>query len=183
LKDEQTIARSGDATARFYAEALEESARFREDYPTRRLNVVKAAEMPWEDSPDGRIKHLVHEKMDTVECCMEIYMQFIPPGEATGKHRHLAEEVFCVVEGEGYDLHWDVKFDCEEEFIWDWQSEPRRYEWKTGDFVYIPPYSIHQHFNSDPKSEARIIVMSNRILREMGFGWFEQLENAKSFKG
>jgi uncharacterized RmlC-like cupin family protein len=164
----------------FYAAALEASEQFRRDYPAR-LNVVKASQMPFERSPDGLIKHIINEKMDTKECCIDIYMQFLPPDKASGKHRHLSEEIFYVVEGNGYDLHWDVRFDCKDEFEWSWDAEPKRYEWSQGDFVYIPPYCTHQHFNADPANEARIVVINSRILKPMGFDWFEQLENATGY--
>ena len=180
MPTEKEKARRGDKTCRFYAEGLEESAAFRAEYKTR-LNVVTSADMPMENSPDGLLKHIINKKLNTMECCIDAYMQFIPPGGSTGRHRHLAEEVFYVAEGKGHDLHWDVKFDCGEEFIWDWQEKPRRFEWAQGDFVYIPPYSIHQHFNGDDGNEARIIVVTNRILKEMGFDWFDQLENAEGF--
>ena len=145
------------------------------------MNVVKAADMPFERSPDGLIKHIVHEQMNTKECCLDIYQQFLPPGKASGKHRHLTEEIFFVVEGRGYDLHWDVRFDCDHEMEFTWDEEPKRFEWSQGDFVYIPPYCAHQHFNSDPNNEARIIVINSRILKPMGFDWFEQLENAEGY--
>ncbi len=74
--------------------------------------------MPWERSPDGLIKHLVNKKMQTRECCIEAYMQFLKDGEHSGKHRHMWEELFFVVEGSGYDLHWDLKWDCLEAFEW-----------------------------------------------------------------
>ena len=80
----------------YYAKALEASARFREEYEGR-LNVVKSSQMPFERSPDGLIKHIINEEMDTKECCVDIYMQFLPPGGASGKHRHLSEEIFYVV--------------------------------------------------------------------------------------
>ena len=164
----------------FYAEALKASERFREEYEGR-MNVVKSADMPLERSPNGLIKHIINEKMDTKECCLDIYMQFLPGGKASGKHRHLSEEVFYVVEGKGYDLHWDVTFDCNEEMEFVWAAEPKRYEWEQGDFVYIPPYCIHKHFNADPQNEARIIVINSRIIKPMGFDWFEQLENAEGY--
>jgi uncharacterized RmlC-like cupin family protein len=167
-------------SADFYAQALEASRRFREDYRGR-LNVVKSDQMPLERSPDGLIKHIVHEGMKTKESCLDIYMQFLPPGKASGKHRHLSEEIFFVVEGSGHDLHWDVRFDCKEELEFTWDAEPKRFDWKLGDFVYIPPYCAHQHFNSDPGSEARIIVVNSRIVKPMGFDWFEQLERAEGF--
>jgi len=181
MADEDKIARRGSKTCNLYREGLAESKRFREEYRSR-VQVMKAADMPFEDSPDGRIKHMVHHELNTKECCIDAYMQFIAPSKASGRHRHLAEEVFYVVEGRGHDLHWDVRFDCKEEFVWEWEEEPRRYDWKRGDFVYIPPYSIHQHFNDDLEKEARIIVVTNRILKEMGFDWFDQLENAEGFE-
>ncbi|MDH5749490.1 MAG: cupin domain-containing protein [Rhodospirillales bacterium] len=180
MPNEKDFARKGSQTCSFYADGLEESAAFREEYKTR-LNVVKSFDMPFEDSPDGRLKHIIHKKLNTMECCIDAYMQFIPPGGSTGKHRHLAEEVFYVVEGSGYDLHWDIDFDCKEEFSWQWEKEPQRFEWTQGDFVYIPPYTIHQHFNADQDNETRIIAVTNRILKEMGFDWFDQLENAEGF--
>lgn len=179
--DEKARAKATQLTASFYAEGLEESKRFRHDYKAKFKNLIKASEMPIERSPDGLIKHIIHEKMNTMEMCVDIYMQFIEGGSRTGKHRHLSEEIFYVVEGSGYDLHWDVKFDCKDEFEWAWESEPKKFEWKEGDFVYIPPYVMHQHFNGDAKNEARIIVINSRIVKKMGFDWFEQVENAPGF--
>ena len=64
--------------------------------------------------------------MNTRERCVEAYMQFLKPGERSGKHRHMWEEVLFVVEGEGYDLHWDLKFDCIDAFEWEWSPEPQQ---------------------------------------------------------
>ena len=165
-----------DKPAEWYREELEESAEFRKTYRNR-LSVVKPQDMPFENSPDGLIKHLVHEKLNTREMCVDAYMQFLEPGKSTGKHRHMWEEVIFVLEGSGYDLHWDVKFDCIDEYNWEWEEEPKHNEWKRGDFIYVPPYSTHQHFNSGD-TEARLIVISNRIIKKMGFNWLDQVENA-----
>jgi gentisate 1,2-dioxygenase len=177
---EKAAAYAQTATANFYEEAVKASQQFRQEYDSR-VNVVKAADMPFERSPDGLIKHIINEQMNTKECCLDIYMQFLEPGKASGKHRHLSEEVFYVIEGSGYDLHWDVKFDCKDEMEFEWDETPKKFEWKQGDFVYIPPYCAHQHFNSDAKNDARIIVITSRIIKAMGFDWFEQLENAEGF--
>jgi gentisate 1,2-dioxygenase len=178
--NERARAHSGETYVDFYAEALKRSANFRKDYDDR-VNVVKSSQMPFERSPDGLIKHIINEKMDTKECCIDVYMQFLAPGQASGKHRHLSEEIIYVVEGSGYDLHWDVRFDCKDEFAWEWDEEPKKFEWKQGDFVYIPPYCAHKHFNASKDSEARFIVINSRILQAMGFDWFEQVENAEGF--
>jgi gentisate 1,2-dioxygenase len=182
FKDEKVKARQSGATCSFYLEGLKESASFRDAYKSKARKVVKAGEMPMERAPDGLIKHIIHEKMNTAEMCIDAYMQFIEPGKATGKSRHLTEEIMYVVEGRGYDLHWDVDFDCKDEFVWEWAKEPKKFEWKEGDFVYVPPYVIHQRFNSDPDKEARVIVVNSRIVKKMGFDWFEQLENAEGFE-
>lgn len=170
----------GNAHADYYQEALQESAEFRKEYKKRK-GIVKSSEMPWEDSPQGRIKHVINEKMNTRECALDLYQQFIPPGGASGKHRHIAEEVFFVLEGKGYDLHWDVKFECTDAYHWDWEKEPKRYEWEEGDFVYIPPYTAHQHFNADPSKPARFISATNRLVKALGFNWVEQVEPAPGY--
>ena len=177
---ERDRAHAPTVSSNFYAEAIAASKSFRAEYDARK-NIVKAAEMPMERSPDGLVKHIINERMNTKECCLDIYMQFLPPGQASGKHRHLSEEVFYVVEGEGYDLHWDVRFDCHDVMEFEWEAEPRRFDWKQGDFVYIPPYCAHKHFNASATTEARIIVVNSRIVKAMGFDWFEQLENAEGF--
>ncbi len=179
--DERDTIVKGNEVCNFYSENIAETAAFVEDYYNNKLKVVKAADMPFENSPQGILKHMIHEKMNTVENCVDIYMQFLPAGQASGKHRHLAEEVFFVAEGEGYDLHWDVDFQVDIKFTWEWQNEPKKFEWKQGDFVYIPPYVEHKHFNANPDKPARIIVIHNRILKAMGAAWYEQLEPYEGF--
>ena len=171
---------SGNKTCNFRADDVKASADFRQAYESK-LNVVKAEDMPWEKCPDGLIKHLVHNKLNTREMCVEAYMQFLKGGEKSGRHRHMWEEIIFVAEGSGYDLHWDLKFDCLEAFEWEWAPEPKAYGWKQGDFIYIPPFTEHQHVAAD-NAECRLIVMSNRITKEMGFDWFDQVENAPGFE-
>lgn len=168
-------------TADFYAQALEASKAFRKEYPER-ANAVKWNEMPMERTADGLIKHIINERMNTKECCLDIYMQFIPPQGATGTSRHLSEEVAFVIEGKGYDLHYDVHFECKDEFVWEWDTEPKKFEWGPGDFIYIPPYCAHKRFNADPGNEARVVVMNSRIMKAIGFDWFDQLEPAEGFE-
>ena len=129
--EDKVQAHSGNQTCNWRAEELIKSEEFRKEYATR-PNVVTAEEMPWERSPDGLIKHLIHRNMNTPELCFEAYMLFLKAGERSGKHRHMWEELAFVVEGAGYDLHWDMQFDCQDKFIWEWAAEPRKFEWKSG---------------------------------------------------
>jgi len=168
-------------SANFYAQALEASKQFRAEYQDR-ANVVKANEMPMERTADGLIKHIVNEGMNTKECCIDIYMQFLQPNESTGTSRHLTEEVAFVIEGRGHDLHYDVRFKCEDEFIWEWDTEPKKFDWGPGDFIYIPPYCAHKRYNDDAEQEARIVVINSRMMKAIGFDWFDQLEPAEGFE-
>jgi uncharacterized RmlC-like cupin family protein len=177
---ERSRARSGDTFVTFQAEALAASRRFRAEYDDR-VGVVKWDTMPMERSPDGLIKHIIHEDMNTKECCLDIYMQFIASGEATGTSRHLSEEVAYVVEGSGHDLHYDVRFDCGDTFVWEWDTTPKTFEWTAGDFIYVPPYCAHKRFSTGP-GEARIVVVNSRMLKAIGFDWHDQLEPAKGFE-
>ena len=169
-----------DHTVDWYARALEASREFRKEYRQRK-KVIKHDEMPMERTADGLIKHVINENMNSTECCIDIYMQFIEAGKATGTSRHLSEEIAFVIEGSGHDLHYDVHFECKDEFIWEWDSEPKKFEWGPGDFIYIPPYCAHKRFN-DGADEARIVVINSRMMKAIGFDWFDQLEPAEGFE-
>jgi uncharacterized RmlC-like cupin family protein len=177
---ERQRARS-DITADFYAQALEASKQFRKEYQSR-TKVVKWHDMPMERTADGLIKHIINEGMNTTECCIDVYMQFIPANGSTGTSRHLSEEIAFVIEGKGYDLHYDVSFKCEDEFIWEWDTTPKKFEWSPGDYIYVPPYCAHKRFNTEPESEARVIAINSRMLKAMGLHWFDQLEPAEGFE-
>jgi gentisate 1,2-dioxygenase len=179
ILDEKDVAHNGVEGSHLRSDDILASKAFRKAYENL-ASVVEAQDMPIERSADGLIKHLVHHKMDTRECCVEAYMLFLKAGERSGQHRHMWEEVIFVVEGSGYDLHWDLEFDCLDEFQWSWKAEPKKFTWERGDFIYVPPFTNHQHFN-DGTGEARLIVISNRIVKEMGFDWFDQIESAPGF--
>ena len=89
-----------------YQEALHE-ALTADERNSKRKKVVHPNEMPWELAPQGILKHLINEQMNTRMETVDAYMQIIPPGSRSGKHRHLAEECLYVLEGFGYDLHQD----------------------------------------------------------------------------
>ena len=114
----------------------------------KRKKIVHPEEMPWEMARQGLLKHLVNEAMNTRMETVDAYMQIIPPGSRSGKHRHLAEECLYVVEGHGYDLHQDCDVEITDTYHWTPQEEVKRYEWEAGDVIYVPPNTIHQHFNA-----------------------------------
>ena len=133
----------GQANERLYQRLLDDSM----DAPSRnsrRKKIVRPEDMPWEMSRQGLLKHLINENMNTRMETVDAYMQIIPPGSRSGKHRHLAEECVYVIEGKGYDLHQDS--DCEIGDVFEWVINPevKRFEWESGDVIYIPPNTVHQ---------------------------------------
>jgi len=134
----------------------------------KRKKIVKPEDMPWEMSRQGLLKHLLNEGMNTRMETVDAYMQIIPPGSRSGRHRHLAEECLYVVEGRGYDLHQDCDVEITDTFEWKPQDEVKKLEWEAGDYIYIPPNTIHQHFNADPERPVRLISSTARIFRQMG---------------
>ncbi|SNS94183.1 Cupin domain-containing protein [Noviherbaspirillum humi] len=148
----------------------------------KRKKVVTPEEMPWEMSRQGILKHLLNEKMNTRMESVDAYMQIIPPGSRSGKHRHLAEECVYVLEGRGYDLHQDCDVEITDTYHWKAQDEVKRFEWEAGDVIYIPPNTIHQHFNADPERPVRLISAINRIYEKFGLNDLEQIEDAPEYQ-
>ena len=147
----------------------------------RRKKVLRPADMPWEMSRQGLLKHLVNEGMNTRMETVDAYMQIIPPRSRSGRHRHLAEECLYVVEGRGYDLHQDCDVEITDTYHWTPQAEVKRYEWEAGDVIYVPPNTIHQHFNADPERPVRLISVINRIYKKSGLNDLEQIEDAPEY--
>lgn len=171
---------AGAENAALYQELLDDAASAPERNAQRK-KVVRPAEMPWEMSRQGLLKHLINEAMNTRMETVDAYMQIIPPGSRSGKHRHLAEECLYVLEGRGYDLHQDCDVEITDEYFWKPQDEVKRFEWEAGDVIYIPPNTIHQHFNADPDRPARLISATNRIFKHSGLNDLEQIEDAPEF--
>ena len=155
-----------------------------ETAPTRnaqRKKVVHPDEMPWEMSRQGLLKHLINEAMNTRMETVDAYMQIVPPGSRSGKHRHLAEEVLYVVEGTGYDTHQDCDVEITDVYFWKPQEEIQRFDYEAGDVIYVPPNTIHQHLNADPDRPLRLFSVINRIFKKSGLNDLEQIEDAPEY--
>ena len=171
----------GSAQQDLYQQLLDDAA----SMPARnakRKKIVKPEDMPWEMSRQGILKHLLNSGMNTRMETVDAYMQIIPPGSRSGKHRQLAESCIYVLEGRGYDLHQDCDVEITDTYHWTPQEEVKRFEWEAGDCVYVPPNTIHQHFNADPERPVRLIVAVNRIYKHCGLNDLEQIENAPEYQ-
>ena len=172
---------AGKTSGKLYQDLLDDAT----NAPARnakRKKLVRPEDMVWEMSRQGLLKHLINEQMNTRMETIDAYMQIIPPGSRSGKHRHLAEECLYVVEGRGYDLHQDCDVEITDVYTWKAQAEVKRYEWEAGDVIYIPPNTASQHFNSDPDRPVRLISAVNRIFKAAGLNDLEQLEDAPEYR-
>lgn len=149
-------------TYEHYLRALTDQIRWRQSIP----HVVKGKERPWEDTQMGRLKYLLSSYIPSPLLLYDCYIQEIPPGGRSGKHRHVGEEVHKILEGKGYDIH-----------------NGRKWDWDTEDVVIIPNNTTHQHFNADPKRPARFMAIQSRLYHYVGHGGIEHLEDAPEYKG
>lgn len=134
------------------------------DYCRQVDHVVRGAEQSWEQTRQGKLKWFVHPKTETASKQKWIYLQEIPAGSRSGRHRHVAEELLLVVQGSGYDIH-----------------DGERWDWKEGDLICIPTMTDHQHFAGD--SDALLLSAMPSHYTYMGFGGIEQFEDAPEYTG
>jgi quercetin dioxygenase-like cupin family protein len=171
----------GSAHQNLYQQLLDDAA----TAPARnkkRKKIVQPADMPWEMSRQGILKHLLNEAMNTRMETVDAYMQIIPPGSRSGTHRQLAEECLYVLEGRGWDLHQDCDVEITDTYHWTPQAEIKRFEWEAGDVIYVPPNTISQHFNASPDRPVRLISVVNRIFKASGLNDLEQIEDAPEYR-
>lgn len=126
-------------------------------------HVIRAAEQEWENTRQGRIKWYIHPNAATASRQKWIYMQEIPPGSRSGRHRHVPEELILVLSGHGYDIH-----------------DGKRWDWKAGDLICVPTMTDHQHFNLGD-TPALLLSTSPSHYTFLGLGGIEQIEDAPEF--
>ena len=171
----------GTAQKNLYQDLLDDAA----GAPARnakRKKVVTPQDMPWEMSRQGLLKHLLNEGMNTRMETVDAFMLIVPPGSRSGKRRQLAEECLYVLEGRGYDLHQDCDVEITDTYHWTPQTEIKRFEFEAGDVIYIPPNTIHQHFNASADKPLRLISAVNRIFKAVGLNDLEQIEDAPEYR-
>jgi quercetin dioxygenase-like cupin family protein len=127
-------------------------------------HVVKGEEQDWEWTRQGRLKWMVHPDIVNSARRVWLYLQDIPAGSRSGKHRHAAEEQVYVIEGRGYDIH-----------------DGERWNWQKGDIINIPRMVEHQHFNAEAGEPALLFHSMPSLATDLGLGGIEQIEDAPEF--
>ena len=143
----------------WFLSRLAEESRVEREAP----RVIHGRECPWESTRQGKLKFYLSRWTEVAARGMDVMAQEIGPGERSGEHRHIFEELLLVIKGRGYDLH-----------------EGTQHCWEAGDLICIPPMTTHQHVN-DGKTPAQLISVWPRQPGHELLGGIEQISNASDW--
>ena len=126
--------------------------------------VIRAADCAWETTRQGKLKFYLSRWTEAASRSLDLMVQEISPGERSGEHRHIFEELLLVVKGRGYDLH-----------------EGTRHRWEEGDLICVPPMISHQHVNDDQPAARLVSVWPRQPGHEL-LGGIEQIGDASDWR-
>lgn len=72
---------------------------------------------------------------------LQVHFVELPPGGSNHGHGHQNEALFYILEGKGFEIHDD-----------------QRYDWEKGDLVVVHNDSVHRHFNGSDTERALCII-------------------------
>ncbi|MDA8081961.1 MAG: cupin domain-containing protein, partial [Actinomycetota bacterium] len=72
---------------------------------------------------------------------LQVHFVELFPGGSNHGHGHQNEALFYILEGKGYEIHDD-----------------KRYDWEKGDVVVVHDDSVHRHFNASETERALCII-------------------------
>ncbi len=106
--------------------------------------VRKASEIKFVDGPQAYSRHYVEPK-DGISQLFHIHLEEYGPGGKSQKHGHVNEAAFYILDGEGYEIH-----------------DEQRYDWSAGDVAIVHNNCVHQHFNASDTKPARALVLKTK---------------------
>jgi quercetin dioxygenase-like cupin family protein len=86
---------------------------------------------------------------------LQVHFVELPPESSNRGHGHQNEAAFYILEGRGYEIHDD-----------------QRYDWKQGDLVFVHTDSVHRHFN--PYGEKAVALVMKAKCTWMFMGLIQQ---------
>jgi len=140
----------------WFLSRLTEESRVEREAP----RVIRGKDCSWESTRQGKLKFYISRWTEVAARGLDVMAQEIGPGERSGEHRHIFEELLLVIKGRGYDLH-----------------EGTPHGWEEGDLICIPPMTTHQHVN-DAKEPAQLVSVWPRQPGHEFLGGIEQISNA-----
>ncbi len=86
---------------------------------------------------------------------VQVHFEQFPPRSSNHGHGHQNEAAFYILEGSGYEIHDD-----------------ERYDWREGDLVLVHTDSVHRHFN--PYGELATVLVMKAKCAWMYLGLLQQ---------
>jgi gentisate 1,2-dioxygenase len=153
------------AAAGLYAQQLAFAA---EEEGRRRSGrvLVRAGDLEFGVTPMGRLAYVVDARVGFHVKALSTVVASVAPGEHSGAHRHLYDEIDYVLAGEGACTIDDLTFEV-----------------RKGDTLAIPVFSWHQYHNTG-SAELRVLAHSTRpALENLGLMLTQQGEHADCWPG
>jgi len=110
------------------------------------------------DPHDGALLEYTHPltggpTMPTIGC----WVQLLPPGQATARHRHTSSTIYHVVQGQGVTSAGKSKVAAQE------------FAWSARDCFFVPSWNWHHFKNTSTKEPAIIFSVTDRpVLESLG---------------
>ncbi len=82
---------------------------------------------------------------------IQLHISKLPVGMSSSLHKHHNEAAVYIIRGKGYSL-----------------VQGQRYDWQTGDFLYIPVFCWHEHFNTGDEDVLYLGITNKRMLDWLG---------------
>ncbi|GAA3353085.1 hypothetical protein GCM10017744_004850 [Streptomyces antimycoticus] len=82
---------------------------------------------------------------------VQVHFVQLPPQSSNHGHGHQNEAAFYILEGRGYEIHDD-----------------QRYDWAKDDFVFVHTDSVHRHFNPYDEQATALVVKAKSTWMFMG---------------
>ena len=108
--------------------------------------VIKGKDLELKKGPQFFMADIITPKEKITQVLYAHYV-VIAPGGKSDKHGHMNEAMFYILDGKGHEVHDGV-----------------RYDWEAGDVVVVENACVHQHFNDNPDSPARALVIKAKPL-------------------
>lgn len=82
---------------------------------------------------------------------LQVHFVQLPPQSSNHGHGHQNEAVFYILEGRGYEIHDD-----------------QRYDWSAGDLVMVHTDSVHRHYNPYDEQATALVMKAKSAWMYLG---------------
>jgi mannose-6-phosphate isomerase-like protein (cupin superfamily) len=143
-----------------------------------RKKVISPSDTVWEQTPLGRVRTIASpERTDGRIFSIDAFELEIEAGGHSGKYWKMADEVYYVLSGGGCALQWEVEAEIAEKYYARIALEPKRFDVKQGDTLYVPQNHVCQIFAADG-TPLRLFNAQNRVFKHLGYDTVHYFEPA-----